>query len=222
MQSTGVGPTQHLPCVRLNTGVIIPVGQILSSPVSSEAIHRSVQQQSSRDGERLQINSAPSAELGCCQLRKPICICVFCASQLQTAQTRVMAPKLHVGQDTLPIMSCFAVHHCRGPCKWCLTMAPSLQTHLCSTALCVQTSKDSSSEETARGKCHGCLMNLMASAQADQEPGVVLQCSLCRHLFCFDCDVYIHESLHNCPGCESSTQRQEQDGSDDDIAMMDE
>lgn len=22
-------------------------------------------------------------------------------------------------------------------------------------------------------------------------------------MFCFDCDAYIHESLHNCPGCES-------------------
>lgn len=34
-------------------------------------------------------------------------------------------------------------------------------------------------------------------------PGVmVLQCPDCRHLFCLDCDAYIHEHLHSCPGCE--------------------
>ena len=31
---------------------------------------------------------------------------------------------------------------------------------------------------------------------------VVVACPACRCVFCFDCDTYIHESLHNCPGCE--------------------
>ena len=31
---------------------------------------------------------------------------------------------------------------------------------------------------------------------------MVLRCPLCRQLFCFDCDVYIHDALHNCPSCE--------------------
>ncbi|XP_032239653.2 general transcription factor IIH subunit 2 [Nematostella vectensis] len=26
-------------------------------------------------------------------------------------------------------------------------------------------------------------------------------CPECRHVFCLDCDIYIHESLHTCPGC---------------------
>lgn len=26
-------------------------------------------------------------------------------------------------------------------------------------------------------------------------------CELCGFLFCYDCDYFIHESLHNCPGC---------------------
>lgn len=29
------------------------------------------------------------------------------------------------------------------------------------------------------------------------------QCPDCKELFCVDCDVFCHESLHNCPGCES-------------------
>ncbi|QLL33499.1 hypothetical protein HG536_0E04100 [Torulaspora globosa] len=29
------------------------------------------------------------------------------------------------------------------------------------------------------------------------------RCENCKQDFCIDCDVYIHEILHNCPGCES-------------------
>jgi transcription initiation factor TFIIH subunit 2 len=28
------------------------------------------------------------------------------------------------------------------------------------------------------------------------------QCPSCRKVYCFECDIFIHESLHNCPGCE--------------------
>jgi transcription initiation factor TFIIH subunit 2 len=27
------------------------------------------------------------------------------------------------------------------------------------------------------------------------------QCLVCLHLFCPDCDAFLHETLHNCPGC---------------------
>lgn len=30
------------------------------------------------------------------------------------------------------------------------------------------------------------------------------QCPECKHFFCADCDAYMHESLHNCPGCLAS------------------
>lgn len=30
------------------------------------------------------------------------------------------------------------------------------------------------------------------------------QCQRCRHLFCIDCDLFIHETLHLCPGCAGS------------------
>lgn len=28
-------------------------------------------------------------------------------------------------------------------------------------------------------------------------------CPLCKESFCIDCDLFIHETLHNCPGCTS-------------------
>ncbi|GAM24274.1 hypothetical protein SAMD00019534_074490 [Acytostelium subglobosum LB1] len=30
------------------------------------------------------------------------------------------------------------------------------------------------------------------------------KCPRCKQLYCFDCDQFIHESLHNCPGCENN------------------
>lgn len=32
-------------------------------------------------------------------------------------------------------------------------------------------------------------------------------CTECKSDFCIDCDVFIHETLHNCPGCESHNGR---------------
>jgi hypothetical protein len=43
-----------------------------------------------------------------------------------------------------------------------------------------------------------------AMAAGGAPPPMVLRCPLCRHAFCFDCDAYVHERLHNCPGCECS------------------
>ena len=28
-----------------------------------------------------------------------------------------------------------------------------------------------------------------------------LQCPRCENIFCVECDIFIHDSLHNCPGC---------------------
>ena len=77
-------------------------------------------------------------------------------------------------------------------------------------------------QESTGVYCHGCFTDLSASQKEDQEPGVVLQCSECKHLFCFDCDVYVHESLHNCPGCESLTDRHaHEDENGDDMMSPD-
>lgn len=79
---------------------------------------------------------------------------------------------------------------------------------------------ESSFQELPGVHCYGCLSDLSTSEKEDQEPGVVLQCSDCKHLFCFNCDVYVHESLHNCPGCEASTGRHH-DVDHDDMMLPD-
>lgn len=48
--------------------------------------------------------------------------------------------------------------------------------------------------------CFGCQQSLLNPGNL---PGSCVACPNCEKLFCLDCDIYIHESLHNCPGCES-------------------
>ncbi|VUC27182.1 unnamed protein product [Clonostachys rosea] len=36
------------------------------------------------------------------------------------------------------------------------------------------------------------------------------ECQVCKNHFCIDCDVYAHEVVHNCPGCQSNVHRQPQ------------
>ncbi|ERN07420.1 general transcription factor IIH subunit 2 [Amborella trichopoda] len=48
--------------------------------------------------------------------------------------------------------------------------------------------------------CFGCQQVL---PNLGNKSGVRVSCPRCKQHFCVDCDIYIHESLHNCPGCES-------------------
>lgn len=57
--------------------------------------------------------------------------------------------------------------------------------------------------------CFGCLKDLVV---ASEQGGILLRCSLCKYLFCFECDTYVHESLHNCPGCECHKAASEYEG----------
>ncbi|RLM64649.1 GTF2H2 [Panicum miliaceum] len=41
------------------------------------------------------------------------------------------------------------------------------------------------------------------SGAEDGQTSLHVRCPKCNQHFCLDCDIYIHESLHNCPGCES-------------------
>ncbi len=56
---------------------------------------------------------------------------------------------------------------------------------------------DVSSGTVIRSTCFACQTSL------DSSQRVVVRCPKCRQTFCVDCDVFIHESLHNCPGCLS-------------------
>ncbi|XP_043700612.1 general transcription factor IIH subunit 2-like [Telopea speciosissima] len=48
--------------------------------------------------------------------------------------------------------------------------------------------------------CFGCQLSLLNSGN---KSSFRVACPKCNRHFCLDCDIYIHESLHNCPGCES-------------------
>ncbi|KAL6195730.1 hypothetical protein ACLB2K_031348 [Fragaria x ananassa] len=49
--------------------------------------------------------------------------------------------------------------------------------------------------------CFGCQQSLLGPGN---KPGLRVACPKCKQHFCLDCDIYIHESLHNCPGCDST------------------
>jgi transcription initiation factor TFIIH subunit 2 len=44
-------------------------------------------------------------------------------------------------------------------------------------------------------RCAGCLDSF------EKDGKMAMRCPDCRLFFCVDCDLFIHDSLHNCPGC---------------------
>ena len=50
-------------------------------------------------------------------------------------------------------------------------------------------------KQTSMHICAGC------SELVDSEPGALFKCGRCLNVFCMECDKFVHESLHNCPGC---------------------
>jgi transcription initiation factor TFIIH subunit 2 len=48
---------------------------------------------------------------------------------------------------------------------------------------------------TGTVSCYGCLESLLSSSLS-------MRCVHCQQTFCIDCDLFIHNSLHNCPGCD--------------------
>ncbi|KAK8749418.1 hypothetical protein OTU49_015348 [Cherax quadricarinatus] len=55
-------------------------------------------------------------------------------------------------------------------------------------------------EETTAKNCYGCLKHFTETA-ADKK---VYVCRTCRQVFCFNCDIFLHETIHSCPGCASN------------------
>ncbi|KAL6762870.1 Ssl1-like-domain-containing protein [Haematococcus lacustris] len=72
----------------------------------------------------------------------------------------------------------------------------------------------SQGEVPGQVSCFGCLQDLTPGSKLDRVGGLamVLSCPTCCAVFCFECDAYVHESLHNCPGCQALGQRGPLDG----------
>lgn len=53
--------------------------------------------------------------------------------------------------------------------------------------------------------CFGCLLRFPDGTDVDAAAltSSRYECPKCHQHFCIDCDVFVHELLHNCPGCES-------------------
>ncbi|CAK7901495.1 general transcription and DNA repair factor IIH subunit Ssl1p [[Candida] anglica] len=62
--------------------------------------------------------------------------------------------------------------------------------------------------------CYGCLLRFPEGCKGKKAGSLELltssryRCKKCQSDFCIDCDVFIHETLHNCPGCENIKYRQ--------------
>lgn len=41
----------------------------------------------------------------------------------------------------------------------------------------------------------------VAQVEDGVSPAGRYRCAKCKHDFCADCDLYIHDTLHTCPGC---------------------
>lgn len=55
--------------------------------------------------------------------------------------------------------------------------------------------------------CYGCLLQFPAKSESSLlNASLRYRCKKCSQDFCIDCDVFVHETLHNCPGCESHVQ----------------
>ncbi|KAK6936016.1 Ssl1-like [Dillenia turbinata] len=90
-------------------------------------------------------------------------------------------------------------------CGLTLVSSPHLARsyhHLFPITLFSEVSPSYSSKQQQRipKNCFGCQQSLL---NPGNKPGLFVACPKCSQFFCLDCDIYIHESLHNCPGCES-------------------
>ncbi|KAI5960673.1 uncharacterized protein KGF55_004566 [Candida pseudojiufengensis] len=59
--------------------------------------------------------------------------------------------------------------------------------------------------------CFGCQLKFPKGVKEGTSQSVIesmtssrYQCIKCKQDFCINCDVFVHETLHNCPGCENS------------------
>ncbi|KAI9807532.1 MAG: hypothetical protein M1825_005472 [Sarcosagium campestre] len=52
-------------------------------------------------------------------------------------------------------------------------------------------------------------------------PSSRYECTVCHNHFCIDCDLWSHEVVHNCPGCQSIAPKTQVNGTGEDQEMVD-
>lgn len=52
--------------------------------------------------------------------------------------------------------------------------------------------------------CYGCLLRFPEGTTDSNLTSSRYRCGKCANDFCIDCDIFVHEMLHNCPGCENA------------------
>ena len=57
---------------------------------------------------------------------------------------------------------------------------------------------------TTMPSCFSCVRQFSTSSEAK-----CFKCPLCSRFFCGECDLFVHETLHSCPGCASSRTMQQ-------------
>jgi len=137
-------------------------------------------------------------------------------SDRQFGRTSYQCPRCTAKQSELPT-DCAV-------CGLKLVLAPHLARsfhHLFPVPLFTELSLDVGTKTTEKSEdtkifitsnedsktCYGCLRDLSNNLNSLQEKkkskniSMRFQCPKCRNIFCAECDAYLHESLHNCPGC---------------------
>ena len=67
-----------------------------------------------------------------------------------------------------------------------------------------QSEKGKCNEIKSPQHCFGCnevLEGYKDENRYNKEIKMKLKCPNCTNIFCVECDIFIHDSLHNCPGC---------------------
>ncbi|KAI4870738.1 TFIIH basal transcription factor complex, subunit SSL1 [Hypoxylon rubiginosum] len=90
-------------------------------------------------------------------------------------------------------------------CHSCLTQFPDAPSDSNSSG----NNKKEKGKATAKGKEKSSVSTLLSSFKGLSESGRYA-CEVCGNHFCIDCDLFAHEVLHNCPGCQSDTRGRQQ------------
>ena len=117
----------------------------------------------------------------------------FDGKQVCLSSTSYICPRCSCRASHIPSPCCV----CGLPLHSSAHIARSYH-HLFPIPLFEETVVTSDSGDTS-AVCAGCCNSIISTRNG--EDCFVYKCPSCQKQFCQECDLFIHESLHNCPGC---------------------